>query len=264
MLNATFLRLPQRNAKPRETGITMVIDNGLTLGEVEGLLANGQHIVDYVKLGWGTAVVTPSLKAKLEVYAKHAVPVCFGGTFFELACLQNKLDDYVAFARDHGVSMMEVSDGSIEMPAEQKLHCIQRLARDFKVLSEYGSKDVTVVHAPSKWVRHMKAELEAGAWKAIAEGRESGTAGLYRDTGELRTGLVDEIAESIPQERLLWEAPQKHQQTWFIKKFGPNVNLGNIGAHDVIALETLRLGLRGDTLRHFHGAMVETADPTSA
>jgi len=254
MLNAAFLNLPPRTAKPREAGITMVIDNGLPPGEADHLLANGGEIIDYVKLGWGTAVVTPKLRDKLAVYAKHGMPVCFGGTFFELAYLQNKLDNYEHFMRDHGIGMMEISDGSIEMPPDEKLRCIERFARDFKVLSEFGSKDVTVVHAPSKWVRNMKAELEAGAWKAIAEGRESGTAGLYRDTAEVRTGLVDEIVEAIPQELLLWEAPQKHQQTWFIKKFGANVNLGNIGPRDVIALETLRLGLRADTLRHFHCA----------
>lgn len=253
MQNTTFLTLPERTPQPRENGITMVIDSGLVPSELDDLLSNGRGLIDYVKLGWGTAAVTPNLNQKLEIYARHGVPVCFGGTFFEIAYLQGKVDEYIAFAKDLGIGMMEISDGSIEMPAEEKLRCIERFAREFRVLSEFGSKDVAVVHAPSKWVRNMKAELEAGAWKSIAEGRESGTAGMYRDTSELRTGLVDEIVENIPQESLLWEAPQKHQQSWFIKKFGPNVNLGNIAARDVIPLETLRLGLRGDTLQFFHG-----------
>ncbi|MCB1076647.1 MAG: phosphosulfolactate synthase [Verrucomicrobiae bacterium] len=256
MQNTSFLNLPERTAQPRESGISMVIDSGLVPSELDDLLSNGEGIIDYVKLGWGTAAVTPTLKRKLEIYASHNVPVCFGGTFFEIAYVQGKLDEYTAFAKDMGVSLMEISDGSIEIPTDEKLRCIARFANDFKVLSEFGSKDVAVVHAPSKWVRNMKAELEAGAWKSIAEGRESGTAGMYRDTSELRTGLVDEIVESIPLESLLWEAPQKHQQAWFIKKFGPNVNLGNIAARDVIPLETLRLGLRGDTLMHFHGKPV--------
>jgi phosphosulfolactate synthase len=230
----------------------MIIDSGTGIQQIKDALDLGHNYVDYVKLGWGTSVVTQNLDKKIEVYKKFDIPVCLGGTLFEVAFIQNKVDDFIDFALDIGIDMIEVSDGSVDMAEADKLKNIQKIAKKIKVISEYGSKDVSTVRAPRYWVTGMQNELNAGAWKVIAEGRESGTSGLYRGTSELRTGLVEEIADSIPQEKILWEAPQKMQQVWFIKEFGKEVNLGNIAIKDIIALETLRLGLRGDTLLHFH------------
>lgn len=249
----TFIPIPQRTVKPRSRGLTMVIDSNLGTRAVEDLIEVGKDIVDYVKLGWGTALVTPNLKAKIELYLSHDIQVCLGGTFFELAFLHHKLQDYLAFLRDYGISMIEISDGTIDIPRSKKLFLIEQFAKEFKVLSEYGSKDANKeVEAPRHWARHMKEEMEAGAWKVIAEGRESGTAGMYRGNSELRMGLIDEIVETLDPQYILWEAPKKEHQAWFIKKYGPNVNLGNINPKDIIPLETLRLGLRSDTLLTFH------------
>lgn len=250
-LNEIF-DLPQRPEKPRESGITMVIDNGMGLTRSQCIIEEAGHLIDYVKLGWCTSLVTPGVKEKVKLFGDAGIPVCLGGTFFELAHQQNRIDKYLEFAKYVGVSSVEVSDGSIDMPQETKLDYIRTFAKQFRVLSEYGSKDSSVVQQPSKWVRSMQLELEAGAWKSIAEGRESGTAGMYRGSSELRSGLVDEIADMISPENLIWEAPQKHQQVAFIKRFGPNVNLGNIAIDGIVPLETLRLGMRGDTLAHFH------------
>ena len=248
-----ILNLPERSSKPRESGITMVIDNGMGVSRAKNMIEEGSELIDYVKLGWCTSLVTPNVQDKVKTYLDAGIPVCLGGTLFELAHLQNRIEQYLDFARELGVTSIEVSDGSIELPQDRKLRYIEEFAKEFRVLSEYGSKDGNVVQQPSKWVQNMKRELDAGAWKSIAEGRESGTAGMYRGTSELRSGLVDEIADSISPEQLIWEAPQKHQQTAFIKRFGANVNLGNIASDALIALETLRLGMRGDTLLHFHG-----------
>ena len=244
--------LPARTQKPRETGVTMVIDSGLGLSTIRGYLENCGEYVDYVKLGWGTALVSATLEQKIGLYREYGIPVCLGGTFFELAHLHGKVKQYRDMIGELGLDIMEVSDGTVTMSIEEKLGYIRDFARDFKVLSEYGSKDTEVVVAPSKWVAGMKREFEAGAWKCIAEGRESGTVGLYRPTSELRTGLVEEIVEHIQQANVIWEAPQKAQQSWFVKAFGSNVNLGNITMAEVIPLETLRLGLRGDTMMTFH------------
>jgi len=251
--------LPVRTEKPRDSGLTMVIDSGLGLGAIRDYLENCGEFVDYVKLGWGTAIISGKLKEKIALYRQYGIPVCLGGTFFELAHVHGKIKEYRDMVGELGLEIVEVSDGTIEMPTEQKLTYIREFSRDFKVLSEFGSKDAEVVVAPSKWVAGMKREFEAGAWKCIAEGRESGTAGLYRTTSELRTGLVDEICEAMAQTNLLWEAPQKGQQAWFVKMFGSNVNLGNIAMSDVIPLETLRLGLRGDTLMMFHAESPDKA-----
>ncbi len=248
-----LLHVPVRTQRPRESGLTMVIDSGLGLSAIRDYLENCGEFVDYVKLGWGTAAVSAKLKEKIALYAEYGVPVCLGGTFVELAHLHGKVSEYRDFIGELGLELVEISDGTVTMSTEDKLTYIREFAKHFKVLSEYGSKDAEVVVAPRKWVAGMKREYEAGAWKCIAEGRESGTAGLYRATSELRTGLVDELVEAIPQEHLLWEAPQKPQQAWFVKAFGPNVNLGNIALSDVIPVETLRLGLRGDTMMTFHG-----------
>jgi phosphosulfolactate synthase len=253
--------LPTRTQKPRESGLTMVIDSGLGLSTIREYLENCGEFVDYVKLGWGTAMISAKLEDKIALYRQYGIPVCLGGTFFELAHVHGKITEYRDMVGELGLEIVEVSDGTVEMSSEQKVGYIREFARDFKVLSEFGSKDAEVVVAPSKWVAGMKREFDAGAWKCIAEGRESGTAGLYRSTSELRTGLVDEIVEQIQQVNLLWEAPQKGQQAWFVKAFGSNVNLGNIAMADVIPLETLRLGLRGDTLMMFHTHAAEDAPP---
>ena len=247
-----FLTLPQRTAKPRESGITHVLDKGSSLQEVRGLIEVAGEYVDIVKLGWGTAVVTPNLKEKVELYQSHGVPVCFGGTFFEVCLRQNKLEEYLQTVRDLAMDHIEISDGTIAMHETDKVALLKRLSKEFTVLSEVGSKDSEVVIAPYKWVDSIKRELDAGAWKVITEGRESGTVGIYQAGGDVKEGLLDEIIQAVSAERLLFEAPIKSQQAWFIKQFGANVNLGNIQPDEVVSVETLRLGVRGDTLLTFH------------
>jgi phosphosulfolactate synthase len=243
-----FLDLPQRSAKPREQGITHVLDSGLSVAEVESLVEVAGACVDLVKLGWGTAVVTENLDAKLACYRGHGIPVVLGGTLTELAIAQDRVEQLVAWLHELGLRHVEVSDGAIQLPHERKLELIERLAGDFTVLSEVGSKDDARIMAPYVWVEQIESELAAGAWKVIAEARESGTAGIYRADGEVRMGLIDEIAHAVPVERLLFEAPRKEQQVWFLQRFGFEVNLGNIAPRDVLSLETLRLGLRADTV----------------
>ena len=243
-----FLNLPPRPPKPREKGIAHVIDKGLTLPGVEALLDSCADLIDIVKLGWGTSYVTRNLREKLALYQSAGVPVVLGGTFWELCFVQQKLDDWRRWIDDLGLHHVEISDGTISIPHETKLEHISGLSRDFVVLSEVGSKDLQTVIAPFRWVELIEAELRAGAWKVITEARETGTAGIFRGDGEVRMGLIDEIVHAVDPDRLLFEAPQKAQQVWFITKFGPNVNLGNIPPDEVIPLETLRLGLRADTL----------------
>lgn len=228
-------------------GITHVIDKGLGPRAWEDVLETCGDYISIVKLGWGTAYVTPNLQRKLEVL--RGKPVVIGGTFLEAVIAQGRIDEYKQWITELGLTHVEISDGVIELERERKLELIADFARDFTVLSEVGSKDAEVNYAPYLWVEWIREELAAGAWKVIAEGREGGTAGIYRPTGEMRTGLVDEIVHSIEPEHLIFEAPSKSSQAWFIKQFGPSVNLGNIAPDEVIPLETLRLGLRGDTLR---------------
>ena len=243
MPNSEFLNLP-----PRDGGLTHVLDKGLGPRAAEDFLETAGAYVDIVKLGWGTSYVTPNLARKLEVYRAAGKPVVVGGTFFEAVVARGKVDEYKQWLREHGFEHVEISDGAIEIPRERKLELILELARDFTVLSEVGSKDPEVNFAPYLWVQWIKEELEAGAWKVITEAREGGTAGMFRPTGELRTGLVDELAHDIDVADLVFEAPTKGSQAWFIKHFGPEVNLGNIPPDEVIPLETLRLGLRSDTI----------------
>ena len=245
---ADFLSLPGRPPKPRQVGLTHVIDKGMTLAEVEGALEACGGLIDIVKLGWGTSYVTRNLREKLAIYADAGVPVVLGGTLWEVCVAQQKHDEWRRWVHDLGLNYVEISDGTISLPHEAKLEYIHDLSQDFVVLSEVGSKDIDVVIAPYRWVDMIEAELRAGAWKVITEARESGTAGIFRGDGEVRMGLIDEIVHAIDPNQLLFEAPQKPQQVWFIRKFGPNVNLGNIPPDEVIPLETLRLGLRADTL----------------
>lgn len=244
-----FLGLPARAPKPREVGLTHVIDKGLNLRDIEGLFDTAGDYVDIVKLGWGTSYVTRNLEKKIALYRSLSTPVVCGGTLFEAVYVRGRVDEYKRWLTQHRFSCVEISDGAVEMPREQKLELIADFARDFKVFSEVGSKDAEVVFAPYQWVEWIKEELGAGAWKVITEGRESGTAGIFRPTGEMRTGLVDEIVHEIAVDDLIFEAPVKSAQAWFVQQFGPDVNLGNIPPDEVIALETLRLGLRADTLK---------------
>ncbi len=243
-----FLTLPGRPSKPREVGITHVMDKGLSVREAADLVETSGEYVDIVKLGWGTGYVSRNLPEKIRIYEEGGISVVLGGTFWEVCLAQNKLEQWRDWVSELGLRHVEVSDGTVTLPHERKLEYIAELAQDFTVLSEVGSKDNDVVIAPYRWVEMIESELDAGAWKVITEARESGTAGVFRADGEVRMGLIDEIAHAIAPNRLLFEAPQKSQQTWFIRSFGTNVNLGNIPPDEVIPLETLRLGLRSDTL----------------
>jgi len=226
-----------------------VLDRGLSLAQVDGLVEVAGASVDLVKLGWGTALATGNLEPKLERYRAHGIPVVFGGSLTELAIAQGRLEELVAWVKRLGLEHFEISDGTIALEHQRKLELIERLGRDFTVLSEVGSKDDTgAITPPYLWVEQMRTELEAGAWKVIAEGRESGTAGIFRPTGEVREGLIDEIVHEIDPSSILFDAPRKDQQVWFVRRFGTEVNLGNVPAGEVLALETLRLGLRSDTM----------------
>jgi len=242
-----LLQLPQRTPKPRQDGITHVLDRGLSVADIDGLMEVAGEYIDVVKLGWGTAVATGNLDAKLARYKAHGVTVMLGGTLTELAIAQNRLDKLVAWLHELGLDHIELSDGTINIEHERKLELISRLAQEFTVLSEVGSKDDTRIMAPYRWVEQIQSELEAGAWKVIAEARESGSVGIFRHDGEVRMGLIDEIVHAVDADQILFEAPRKDQQVWFVRRFGPDVNLGNIVPEDVLSLETVRVGLRSDT-----------------
>jgi phosphosulfolactate synthase len=250
-MNYKLNNIPERSLKPRQNGLTMVMDKGLSLRQVEDFLDVAGVHTDIVKLGWATSFVTPKLKEKLALYRSAGIPVYFGGTLFEAFAIRNQFDDYRRVLEEFGMEYAEVSDGSMDIEHEQKCEFIRQLSTQVTVISEVGSKDATKIFAPYKWIKLMKAEIEAGSWKVIAEAREGGNVGIYRGSGEVREGLVDEILTQIPQESIIWEAPQKEQQVWFIKLIGTNVNLGNIAPAEVIPLETIRLGLRGDTFDFF-------------
>lgn len=250
-MNYHLNNIPGRTQKPRSSGFTMVMDKGLSLRQVEDFLeVSGQH-TDIVKLGWATSYVTANLDEKLKIYREAGIPVYFGGTLFEAFIIRGQFDDYRRTLDKYQMDYAEVSDGSITIEHEEKCNYIKELSNQVTVISEVGSKDVEKIFAPYKWIKLMNAELEAGSWKVIAEARESGNVGIYRDSGEVRQGLVDEILTQIPEEKIIWEAPQKAQQVWFIKLIGANVNLGNIAPAEVIPLETIRLGLRSDTFDFF-------------
>lgn len=250
-MNYTLQNIPERTQKPRDFGYTMAMDKGLSCREVEDFLSVAGDHVDIVKLGWGTSFVTPNLNEKLQVYAAAGIPTYFGGTLFEAFIVRNQFDDYRKILDKYSMSYAEVSDGSIELDHDQKCEYVRILSEQVTVLSEVGSKDVEKIIPPYKWIELMQKELDAGAWKVIGEAREGGNVGLFRSTGEVRSGLVQEILTKIPFEKIIWEAPIKAQQVWFIKLLGTNVNLGNIAPNEVIPLETIRIGLRGDTFSHF-------------
>jgi phosphosulfolactate synthase len=250
-MNYSLSQLPERTQKPREQGFTMMMDKGLSMREVEDFLEVASSYTDIVKLGWATSYIVPNLKRKLEIYRAAGVPVYLGGTLFEAFIIRNQFDDYRRLLDSFDLEYAEVSDGSIDLPHDRKCEFIRELSKSVKVLSEVGSKDAEKIIPPYKWIAQMQTELEAGAIKVIGEAREGGNVGLFRSTGEVRSGLVEEILTKIPSERIIWEAPQKAQQVWFIKLLGANVNLGNIAPNEIVSLETIRLGLRGDTFSHF-------------
>ncbi|MDF2384321.1 phosphosulfolactate synthase [Nostoc ellipsosporum NOK] len=250
-MNFNLSQIPERHQKPRNAGITMVMDKGLSIQEAKNFLSVSYPHVDIIKLGFGTSYVTPNLREKLEVYRSYDIPIYFGGTLFEAFLVRNQFDDYIQVCKDFGISYMEVSDGSITIPHAEKCGYIEKLTKHGTVLSEVGSKDAAHIIPPYKWIEQMSAELAAGATYVIAEAREAGNVGIYRGSGEVREGLVQEILTQIPAERIIWEAPQKAQQLYFIELIGCNVNLGNIAPTEMIALEAMRVGLRGDTFSMF-------------
>ena len=250
-MNYFLKNIPDRTEKPRESGYTMVMDKGLSLREAEDMIDSSGDFIDIVKLGWATSYVTSQLDQKIKLYQNAGIPCYLGGTLFEAFVIRDQFDDFMRVVDKYNLEHVEVSDGSITMDHDDKCDYIQRISKNYTVLSEVGSKDAAKIIPPYKWIDQMRTELEAGAWKVIGEARESGNVGLFRDSGEVRQGLVEEILTQIPKDKILWEAPQKSQQVWFIKLCGTNVNLGNIATNEIIPLETIRLGLRGDTF-HDH------------
>ncbi len=244
--------IPKRPEKPRERGLTMVMDKGISITEAQMLMDSSERFIDIVKFGFGTALITKNIKEKIKLYKKYGLKVYLGGTLFEAFIARNMFSAYCEFIKKLEIDTVEISDGSIKMNHNQKCEYINELAnKKMTVFSEVGYKSSKKILAPSKWIKLMEKEIEAGSWKVIAEARESGNVGLYRSGGEVRSDLIEEILTKIPKDKILWEAPKKQQQVFFIKLLGANVNLGNIGTHDVIPLECLRLGLRGDTFFNF-------------
>jgi len=250
-MNFPLNNLPERTEKPRKNGLTMVMDKGMGLNDVKDFLSVAAPYVDIVKLGFGTAFVTKNLREKIDIYQSEGVPVYFGGTLFEAFLIRNQFDDYLKVVQDFNLSYVEVSDGSITIPHTEKCGYIEKLAKHVTVLSEVGSKDATNIMPPYKWIELMRAELEAGSQYVIAEAREAGNVGIYRDSGEVRQGLVQEILTQVPSEKIIWEAPQKAQQVYFLELLGSNVNLGNLAPAEMLPLESMRYGLRGDTFHMF-------------
>jgi phosphosulfolactate synthase len=243
--------MPDRPDKPRNSGITMVMDKGLSIREAEDFMSVGSGYTDFVKLGFGTSLITPGFEKKIKIYKQSGTIPYFGGTLFEAFIVRNMFKEYVEFLDKNEIDLVEVSDGSFDIEHQKKLEYISMLAERGTVISEVGSKKASVVFSPDEWVAMMKAELNAGSVKVIAEARESGTTGIYNEDGSINNKIISAIAEHVKLENVIWEAPLKSQQAWFIKHFGANVNLGNIAPNEIIPLESLRLGLRGDTFFQF-------------
>lgn len=239
--------IPQREVKPRKKGLTMMMDKGLGLKETEHFIEASSHLTDIVKFGFGTAMVTPNLEDKLKLYREANIRPYFGGTLFEVFYARGMQNQFFKLLDKYNLDLAEISDGSIVIPHDDKCELISRMAKDRTVLSEVGSKEAGILISPGKWIKMMKTELEAGSWKVIAEGREAGNVGVFRANGTAHTMLINRIIKAVNPDDILWEAPQKNQQVWFIKLFGAEVNLGNIAPNELIPLECLRLGLRGDT-----------------
>lgn len=250
-MNLTLPYLPERTESPRKNGLTMVMDKGLGIKQAEQFIEASSDYVDIVKLGFGTSIFSKNLANKVKIYKEAGFRVYLGGTLFEAFIVRNMFDDYIKFINKLNIDHVEVSDGSIEMKHDVKCEYIRKLSKEFTVLSEVGSKEEGIIIHPNMWISMMQKELEAGSWKVIAEARESGTVGIYRKNGQAHSLLINKIIPKVNPENILWEAPLKAQQVYFIKLFGTNVNLGNIGYEDVIPMETLRCGLRGDTFFTF-------------
>ncbi len=251
-MSFTIDHLPFRTEKPRSSGLTFILDKGYSVREVEDFCETCSNCIDVVKLGWGTSYVTQNLEAKIQAYRNADIPVYFGGTLFEAYLLRDQLDAYIKLLNKYKIEHIEVSNGTIWLSDAKKQQIIKDLSKDFTVYSEVGSKNPNEVIPPYKWVKVIEEELNAGSKKVICEARESGTVGVFRPNGEIRSGLIEEITDQIPVDKLIFEAPQKVQQVWFVRKYGSNVNLGNIPPQEAISLETIRLGLRGDTLLDFY------------
>jgi phosphosulfolactate synthase len=243
--------LPERPSKPRNSGLTMVMDKGLSIREAEDFMSVGSEYTDYVKLGFGTSLITPGFEKKISIYKKAGTVPYFGGTLFEAFVIRNMFSAYIDFLDKNEITLVEVSDGSYDIEHGRKLEYISRLAERGTVISEVGSKKKDVIYSPEEWVDMMKSELKAGSVKVIAEARESGTTGIYNEDGSVNNKIISAISDHVKLENVIWEAPLKSQQAWFIKTFGANVNLGNIAPNEIIPLESLRLGLRGDTFFQF-------------
>ena len=243
--------MPDRPAKPRNSGITMVMDKGLSIREAEDFVSIGSEYTDFVKLGFGTSLITPGFERKIDIYKKSGIIPYFGGTLFEAFIVRDMFKEFVDFLDKCKIEMVEVSDGSFDIDHSRKLDYISRLSEKRTVISEVGSKKKSVVYSPEEWVAMMKSELKAGSVKVIAEARESGTTGIYNEDGSINNQIISGISEHVQLDNVIWEAPLKSQQAWFIKHFGANVNLGNIAPNEIIPLESLRLGLRGDTFFQF-------------
>lgn len=250
-MNFELSFIPERAVKPRNAGVTMMMDKGLSLREVENFIEASGHLTDVVKFGFGTSYVTKDLQEKINLYKAAGIRPYLGGTLFEAFYARGMFEDYLRTLDKYGLDLAEISDGSIIIDHDEKCELISRMAKDYTVLSEVGSKDSGIIVSPAKWIKMMSTELQAGSWKVIAEGRESGNVGVFRPNGTAHTLLINRIIAKVNPEDILWEAPQKSQQVWFVKLFGANVNLGNIAPHEMIPLETLRLGLRGDTFFEF-------------
>lgn len=250
-MNFSLPHIPERTQKPRKSGLTMMMDKGLSWRQAENFVDSCSEFTDIVKLGFGTSYLTKDFERKLEIYHQAGITTYLGGTLFEAFIIRGMFDDYRKLLDRFKIPAAEVSDGSIMLNHELKCNYIKKLSKDFIVMSEVGSKEEGILISPNKWINMMQAELEAGSWKVIAEARESGNVGIYRPNGTAHVALVNKIITKVSVENILWEAPKKAQQVWFIKQFGTNVNLGNIAHDEVIPLETLRIGLRGDTFHDF-------------
>ncbi len=246
-MNFHLDKMPQRTTKPRENGLTMVMDKGLSLRQAEDLVEGSGDLVDIVKLGFGSSYITPNLEKKINIYRSAGLPVYFGGTLWEAFVVRKKFDDYLKLIEKYKMTHAEISDGSITIPHPEKLEYIRKLSKYVTVITEVGSKEEGIIIHPNKWIEMINSELQAGAWKVIAEARESGTVGIYRPNGKAHVVLINKIIAKVPPENIIWETPNKGGQTYFIQLLGANVNLGNIAPNEVIAVESLRLGLRSDT-----------------
>ena len=250
-MNFTLDQIPNRASKPRQHGLTMVMDKGLGVRQAEDLVEASSPFIDIIKLGFGSSMITPNLEKKLDVYRSANIPVYLGGTLLEAYIIRNRFEDYLRLIDKYKLTHAEVSDGSISLPHEEKLEYIRQLSKRATVLTEVGSKEEGIIIHPNKWIELINLEIQAGAWKVIAEARESGTVGIFRPSGKAHVVLINKIVAKIAPEKIIWEAPNKSGQTYFIKLLGADVNLGNIAPNEVIAVESLRLGLRSDTFFQF-------------